>query len=112
MSKSYGGKTYYSFDDLAVEEFGMKPLNRKTNDTQKLAAQQEKFEGVCPYCKQRAHFIPGTNVVVCTNPQCKGKKITYKVDTESGEEEYAKYSPFVKILSEKAGEIGNTIFGE
>lgn len=112
MSKSKSGKTYYSFEDLSVEEFGMKPLNRKTNDTQKLAAQQEKFEGVCPYCKQRAHFIPSTNIVVCINPKCKGKKTTYKVDTESGEEEYVKYSPFVKILSDKSMEIGNTIFNE
>lgn len=112
MSKSNSGKTYYSFDDLAVEEFGMKPLNRKTNDTQKLASQQEKFEGTCPYCKQRAHFIPATNIVVCINPQCRGKKTTYKVETESGEEEYVKYTPFIRILSDKAGEIGNTIFDE
>ena len=104
------GKTYYSFDDIAVEEFGMKPLNRRTNDKQKLEAQREKFEGTCPYCHQRAKFIVGTNVVVCVNPKCNGKKVVVKGDPETGLQDTVIYRPFVRTLTDNAAMIGNTIF--
>lgn len=106
------GKTYYSFEDMAIEEFGMKPVTRRTNDQQKLETQREKFEGVCPYCKQRAKFIVGTNVVVCANPKCKGKKTAIKGDPETGLTETAIYHPFMRILSDNGALIGNTIFSE
>lgn len=112
MSKSKWGRKYYSFDELCQEEYGMKPLSKKTNDTQKLEAQQEKFEGVCPYCKERAKFIPATNIVVCVNPSCKGKKVVVKGDPATDETDYVKYVPFIRILSDKGYEIGNTLFGE
>ncbi len=105
-------KTYYSFDDIAVEEFGMKPLNMRTKDKQKLESQREKLEGVCVYCKQRAKFIPGTNIVVCVNPSCKGKKVVVKGDPATEEPDFVRYVPFVRVLSDKAAEIGNTIFDD
>lgn len=103
-------KTYYSFDDIAVEEFGMKPLNRKTNDKQKLAAQQEKMEGTCPYCHQRAKFVVGTNVIVCANPKCSGKKIVVKGDPETGLPDTYISRPFIRMLNDNAATIANTIF--
>ena len=106
------GKTYYSFDDIAVEEFGMKPLNRRTNDKQKLEAQREKFEGTCPYCKQRAKFVVGTNVVVCANPKCNGKKIVVKGEPDTDLQDTVMYRPFARMLSDNAAMIGNTIFDE
>ena len=45
MSNKEKSKTYYSFEDFAVEEMGLKPLRRVTKDKQKLAAQREKFLG-------------------------------------------------------------------
>ena len=102
MSKE---KTYYSFDEIAVEEFGMKPMRYQTNDKQKLEAQREKFVGVCPYCKQPASFVANTNVLTCTNPQCKGKKVTFEDGTVT-------YIPYNKLLSSHSMEIGVHLFEE
>jgi len=110
MSKNNSGKVYHSFDEIAVAEFGMKPQNKRTKDTQKLEMQREKFEGVCAYCKQRTKFIPGTNIVVCVNPNCKGKKTVIKGDAATDEPDIVKYMPFVRILSDNAAEIGNILF--
>lgn len=110
MSKKNCGTTYYSFEDLAVNEFGMKPLNKRTKNTQKLEMQREQFEGVCIYCKQRARYVPGTNIVACINPECKGKKIVVKGDPATDEPDYVKYIPFVRILNDNAAKIADTIF--
>jgi len=100
-------KTYHSFADYAEGEFNTKPMTGRTKDKQKLAAQREKFLGVCPYCKKPNKFIVGTNVIVCSNESCKGKKITYTGDDGT---ETVKYVPFCKTLSDKGMEIGNTLF--
>jgi hypothetical protein len=81
----------------------MKPLKHQTSDQQKLKAQREKFVGVCPYCKQPASFVIGTNVLTCKNPSCKGKKVTFEDGTVI-------YIPYNKVLSEKGGAIGNHLF--
>ena len=110
MSKKEKGKVYYSFEDFAVNEMGMKPLRRVTKDKQKLAAQQEKFLGTCPYCKEQLHYSYGTNIVSCTNPECKGKKVTSK-DKEGNE--VVTYKPYFRILQgENSSTIGTTIFEE
>ena len=102
-------KTYYSFDEIGQDLFGLKPFKRVTNDKQKLASQQEKFLGTCPFCKQPLHYVYGTNVLACNNEKCKGKKfVTKNVDGE----ETIEYRPFFRMLSEKGLEIGQTIFEE
>lgn len=104
MSAKNSGKTYYSFNEIGQELFGLKPIRKVTKDKQKLAAQREKFLGTCPYCKQPLEYIYGTNVLACNNEDCKGKKVTIN------DEEI--YRPYYKILSDKGGIIGETIFEE
>ena len=101
-------KVYHSFEDLAVNEFGMKPNLGHTNDKDKLNSQREKFEGVCPYCKERAKFILGTNVITCVNPECKGKKTVTKFEEDGTE--IVRYTPYVKLLSSESAEYGNRLF--
>ena len=69
---------YYSFEDVAINEFGMKPSKKITNDKERLKKQQEKYLGTCPFCKEPCTYIESTNVVVCQNEKCKGKKIVLK----------------------------------
>lgn len=107
MSKNNLAKTYYSFDELGQDLFGLKPSKKVTKDKQKLQAQREKFLGVCPYCKQPPKYIYGTNVVACQNEKCQGKKLTYK--NELGEDIQV-FKPYIKTLSEKATEIAMNIF--
>ena len=107
MSKKSNGKTYYSFDEIGQELFGLKPYKRVTRDKQKLESQRTKFLGTCPYCKQPLKYVYGTNVLACDNADCKGKK--YTITGEDGEEKVV-YKPFFKILSDKGLEIGSTIF--
>lgn len=109
MKKESNGKIYYSFDDIGQELFGLKPYKRVTNDKQKLAAQREKFLGVCPYCKKPLKYVYGTNVLSCDNGECRGKKI---VLTGNDGEERVVYKPYFKIISDKGLEIGTTIFDE
>ena len=110
MESKNNGKTYYSFEDLAVAEFGLKPTRRVTRDKQKLAAQREKFLGVCPYCKKPLHYSYGTNVVSCVNEKCKGKKVISK--DEDGNEDVA-YKPYFRILQgDNSSIIGTTLFEE
>lgn len=109
MNNKSNGKIYYSFDELGQELFGLKPFKKVTNDKQKLASQQEKFLGICPYCKQPASYVYGTNIITCKNENCKGKKIVRKFDDGTFTEEYR---PFIKMISDKGLEIGTTIFSE
>ena len=110
MSKNTKGKVYYSFEDFAVQEMGLKPLRRVTKDKQRLESQREKFLGTCPHCKEQLHYSYGTNIVSCNNPKCKGKKVTVK-DSEGNETQI--FKPYFRILQgENSSIIGTTIFEE
>lgn len=109
MANKSRGKTYYSFDEIGQELFGLKPYRRVTKDKQKLEAQRDKFLGTCPHCGEKLGYIYGTNIVACINENCKGKKIVTKND--AGEEEI-KYKPYFRILRDNGSEIGTTLFGE
>ena len=105
MNTKSSGKIYYSFDEIGQELFGLKPQNRVTKDNQKLESQRKKFLGTCPYCKEPLHYSYGTNIVSCTNENCKGKVITFEDGTEI-------YKPYYRILSDKGSLIGSVIFDE
>lgn len=110
MSNTEKGKVYYSFEDFAVEEMGMKPSRRVTRDKQRLASQREKFLGTCPYCKEQLHYSYGTNILSCNNPKCKGKKVTLK---DNDGKDVTAYKPYYRILlGENSSTIGSTIFEE
>ena len=102
-------RSYRSFNEYAMGEFGAKPSTGRTNDIQKLKSQREKFLGTCPYCKQPNKFIVGTNIITCANEKCGGKKISATNDDGT---ESVRYIPYTKILSDKGMEIGNVLFDE
>lgn len=99
---------YYSFEDVAIKEFGMKPSKNTTNDKEKLKKQQEKYLGTCPYCKEPCTYIEGTNVVACQNEKCKGKKIVLK--NEDGTDKVI-YEPYVRV-KQCGAEVGTRLFGK
>lgn len=101
-------KRYYSFEDVAINEFGMKPSKKVTNDQDKLKKQQEKYLGVCPYCKEPCSYVEGTNAIACRNEKCKGKKIVIKEDDGT---EKVIYEPYVKI-KQCGAEVGTRLFGK
>ena len=103
-------KRYYSFDEIGQELFGLKPLRRVTKDKQRLETQREKFVGTCPYCKELLRYVYGTNIVVCNNKDCKGKKITIR-DGEGTEK--TEYMSYCRILQgDNSSTIGSIIFDE
>ena len=102
-------KIYHSFAEYAEGEHNSKPFTGRTNDKQKLESQREKFLGICPFCKKPNKFIVGTNIVACANEKCSGKKVTVKNDDGT---EFVKYIPYIRMLSDKAMEIGNVLFDE
>lgn len=102
------GKTYHSFKDIA-KDIGLKPFTRKTNDKSKLKSQQKKFLGTCPYCHQVLTYVENTNVLVCNNEECKGKKKEFY--NKAGEQVVA-YDPYTKLLYGKSAAIADTLFNE
>lgn len=107
MSKNNTEDSYHSFEEYAEKEWKMKPIKKVTRDKQKLESQREKFLGTCPFCKQQLRYVEGTNVLVCQNENCKGKKIS----SNGGEDgENSEYRPYFRILSEKGSMIAENIF--
>ena len=110
MKNKTSGKRWYSFDDIGQELFGLKPQRRVTRDKNKLEDQRSKFVGTCPHCGQPLHYVYGTNVVVCDNEDCKGKKVVIK-NSDGSEEIF--YKPYSRILNgENSTEIGMVLFDE
>lgn len=101
-------KRYYSFEDVAIKEFGMKPTKKTSNDQDKLKKQQEKYLGVCPYCKEPCSYVEDTNAVACRNEKCKGKKIVLKNDDGTDK---VIYEPYVKV-KQCGAEVGTRLFGK
>lgn len=100
------GKTYYSFADMA-KDMGLKPVTRKTNDKEKLESQQKKFLGTCPYCHQQLKYIQDTNVLVCANDKCSGKKREF---TNKDGEKVIRTQAYSKILFGKSAVIADALF--
>ena len=107
-------KTYNSFEEFGKDEklrkqFGLKPIKRRTNDKEKLKAQQEKFVGKCRVCGQHLTWIDGTNTLACKNPDCNGIKMSSK--NEDGTEKVW-YIPVTRTLDEKGMQIAERLFSE
>lgn len=100
---------YNSFEEVA-KDFGCKPVSKKTKNKDKLISQQEKFckRHKCKACGAMMNFIPNTNIMTCTNPECKGIKIT---TTDKDGNERVNYITSYNVLDDKSSEIANNIFG-
>jgi hypothetical protein len=101
---------YKDFNSLR-KAFGLPKINKQTRDKTKLAKQRENFAGkhVCRGCGKPMTMDLNTNIMVCTNPGCKGIKRT-KLDSEGNEKVY--FTPSYFLLNEKGAEIGNNIFAK
>lgn len=106
MVENVNSKTYYSFQELA-KDFGCKPVKRRTNDMDKLKSQQEKFAGRCKVCGNVLTYHQGTNVLTCTNPECKGIKMTSKNDDGT---ERTWFIPVTRMVDETGMEIAINLF--
>ena len=103
------GVSYHcnSFEDIA-RKFGCKPFIKRTGNAEKLAKQQKNFykRHICKACNQPLTWIEGTNIMSCTNPECKGIEKSYEDDTgvkKTG------YELSYQSLSEKEEDIANNI---
>lgn len=107
-------RTFNSFEELREDEkikkqFGLKPLKKRTNDPEKLKAQQEKFVGKCRVCGQHLVWLEGTNTLACQNPECKGVRMTSK-DEDGNEKVW--YIPVTRTLDERGMQIATNLFSE
>lgn len=103
MRKENNGIRYFSFAELP---FPSKKKKKKNNDEAR-----ERFEArhKCIACGEPLTWIPGTNICSCKNPECKGKKYTYK--DENGEE-YVEYKPYYHMLDTVGTSMAERIYGE
>lgn len=94
---------YSSLEELR-KAFGLKAIKKQTKDKKKLESQREKFcsHHKCRACGQPMTYIGG-NIMVCSNPECKGIKLPKK-----GEEQ--RYITSYDELDDKSAEIAMNIF--
>lgn len=97
---------YSSFEEVA-KAFGCKPVKKRTDDTDKLKKQQEKFVGKCRVCGQNLTYLSDTNALACTNPECKGIKMTAK--NEDGTDKIW-YIPVTRTVDDTGMEIAMNLF--
>ncbi len=64
----------------------------------RLQIAQERFLGICPYCKAGLKKVEDVNILRCENPNCKGVK------TPSG------YRPYYQLLSDRRMDTYNKLF--
>ena len=105
-------KHYTSFADLR-EDFGLEPIPKRPSNKKKLESIQNKFKKrhVCPLCKQELQHIENTNVMICTNPSCKGLRIKVREMSRDGEDLWGSSSAF-HVLDDAGARIANNIFHE
>lgn len=103
MRQENNGIRYFSFLELP---FPSKQKKKKNNDELK-----ERFEKrhKCIACGETLTWIVGTNICSCTNPECKGKKYTYK--DENGEE-VTEYRPYYHMLDNVGVAIAEKLYSE
>lgn len=106
MSK--GTTEHYTSLAALREGWGMKPVIKKTRDSEKLAEQQKTFvnKHICKACGLPMTYIHG-NIMACKNPECKG--IEVKREDKEGNE-IVSYITSCEILGDRGAEIANNIF--
>lgn len=103
-----GEACYFSFEELATA-FNCKPVSKVTKDKEKLAGQQKRFVSKhrCKACGEPMTWINGTSAMACTNPSCKGIKITK--ENEDGTKT-VNYITSFSLLDDVGFEIAENIF--
>lgn len=105
MRVEKNGIRYFSFAELPTSKSNNK-TNKKQNEELKT-----KFEKrhTCKICKQPMTYLDGTNVCVCQNPDCKGKKV--KVVLSDGTEKN-EFRPYFHTLDEVGVSIATRIYAK
>lgn len=86
---------YHGFSELPGVSKSKKTKNHVSQED------QEKFAGKCRVCGHSLQYIDGTNVMVCSNPECKG----------SGRKD-EDYIPVYRCLNPKSTKTAKRLFGE
>ena len=107
IAKSF--ERYNSFQELA-QVMGISPVKKKGMSEEQITSARNKFCGKCKYCGEYMTWVRGTNVITCTNPDCKGKKNT-RSDKTTGEK-VAYYTPSYRSLDAKGVAVAMSLFDE
>lgn len=108
---SKGETAHYTSLEQLCTALNIPKMQRRSRDKSKLESDQSKFLGTCRTCGQSLHYIAGTNVLVCNNPDCKGRKLPSRTSDENAEVVEDRYVPVMRILNEKGSEIAENLFG-
>lgn len=116
MKKNNKGNTTTFKNRFTGEELSTYPtpfasmshVSKRTRDQDKLKSQIEKFNkrNICKFCGEQREWIPGTNVLVCKNLECKGHVI--KTKNKDGKEIEIS-EPSLKILTTRGAAIAETL---
>jgi hypothetical protein len=103
-------KHYGSFAELA-KAMGFKPVRKVTKDKEKLATQRDKFMArhKCRGCGSPMVWVPGTNIMTCTNDNCRGVKIT-RAGKDDSDEVKTFYETSYDVLDDLGAVIAENIF--
>ena len=98
---------YSSFSEVATAMGMASPV--KKVDQNKQQSRQKKFCSYhkCKTCGEPMIFVEGTNIMTCSNPQCKGIKHEFK-DKEGNK--VVKYSPSYDLLADKYASMASSLF--
>ncbi len=95
--------TYTPFADLGRA----KP--RKMN-AEKKAKEREKFAGKCHICGSPLTLVEDTNIMICSNTECKGHAI--KAKDENGKMKTVGYVPTFRCLNNRNRKYAEVLFSE
>ncbi len=79
-------------------------------DKEKQAEEREKFAGKCRVCGAALTLVPDTNVMICSNPECKGHAIKQK--DENGKMKTIGHMPTFRCLYGKNRRYAERLFAE
>lgn len=99
------GTRYFSLEEFASAK--AKKVE-KPNDVEKIKSQRNKFEArhKCRACSNPLTWINGTSVMTCTNPDCKGIKVT----RERNGEKITSYLTSYDLLDNIGENIANNVY--
>ncbi len=83
-----------------VKTFKMNP--------EKQAKEREKFAGKCRVCGAPLTLIKDTNVMICSNANCKGNAI--KQRDEDGKMKVVGRTPIYRVLNERSTKYAEKLF--
>ena len=75
----------------------------KKMNPEKKAKERERFAGTCKICGEPLTFIPDTNILVCSNPECKGKAVKQKGETTNR-------IPTYRLLEKRSARYAEILF--